>query len=96
MNLYYNTVSEKMKEVLLQLMQIPELSNFRLVGGTSLSLQLGHRKSVDIDLFTDKNADFNAISEALRNNFKDLSEYRIMNTEYRMSKSLRINELQTF
>lgn len=26
---------------------------FRLVGGTSLSLQLGHRMSTDIDLFTD-------------------------------------------
>lgn len=72
MNLFYNTISEKMKEVLLQLMQMPELSNFRLVGGTSLSLQLGHRKSVDIDLFTDKNADFNAISEAIKNNFNDI------------------------
>jgi Nucleotidyl transferase AbiEii toxin, Type IV TA system len=72
MNLYYNTISEKMKEVLLQLMHIPELSNFRLVGGTSLSLQLGHRKSVDIDLFTDRNADFNAISEAIKSNFKDI------------------------
>lgn len=27
--------------------------DFRLVGGTALSLQLGHRISVDIDLFTD-------------------------------------------
>lgn len=26
---------------------------FRLVGGTALSLQMGHRLSVDIDLFTD-------------------------------------------
>jgi len=29
------------------------LEGFRLVGGTALSLQLGHRISVDIDLFTD-------------------------------------------
>lgn len=28
------------------------LKNFVLVGGTALSLQLGHRKSIDIDLFT--------------------------------------------
>ena len=28
------------------------MENFRLVGGTALSLQLGHRISVDIDLFT--------------------------------------------
>ena len=34
-------------------MEMDLLNNFRLVGGTSLSLQLGHRVSVDIDLFTD-------------------------------------------
>lgn len=31
-----------------------KLYDFRLVGGTALSLQLGYRKSVDIDLFSDK------------------------------------------
>jgi hypothetical protein len=34
-----------------------ELSAFNLVGGTALSLKLGHRKSIDIDLFTDKDFD---------------------------------------
>lgn len=34
-------------------MNTKELDSFRLVGGTSLSLQLGHRESVDIDMFTD-------------------------------------------
>jgi hypothetical protein len=29
----------------------PEFSQLNLVGGTSLALQIGHRKSVDIDLF---------------------------------------------
>jgi len=32
-------------------MTVDEFSNLRLVGGTSLSLQIGHRKSIDIDLF---------------------------------------------
>lgn len=47
-------------------------SEFRLVGGTSLSLQLGHRISVDIDLFTDAeygSIDFNKIENYLNNNF---------------------------
>ncbi|HWR33516.1 MAG TPA: nucleotidyl transferase AbiEii/AbiGii toxin family protein [Chitinophagaceae bacterium] len=35
-----------------QLQAIPELKEFHLVGGTALSLQLGHRNSIDIDLFT--------------------------------------------
>lgn len=34
-------------------MQTEEFNNFRLAGGTGLSLQLGHRKSIDIDLFSD-------------------------------------------
>ena len=34
-------------------MKATEFNDFRLVGGTSLSLQIGHRLSIDIDLFTD-------------------------------------------
>ena len=43
---------------------------FRLVGGTSLSLQIGHRMSVDIDLFTDAaygTIDFEKIETFLTN-----------------------------
>ncbi len=35
-----------------QLPALPELGEFYLVGGTALALQLGHRNSIDIDLFT--------------------------------------------
>ncbi|WP_436485845.1 nucleotidyl transferase AbiEii/AbiGii toxin family protein [Chitinophaga sp. ARDCPP14] len=34
-------------------MNIADLSDFRLVGGTALSLLRGHRESVDIDMFCD-------------------------------------------
>jgi len=57
--LYVNTVSNNLFNVLNQLMQMEEFNQFRLVGGTALSLQLGHRISVDIDLFTD--ADYGSI-----------------------------------
>ena len=53
-------------------MNIPEFSTFRLVGGTSLSLRLGHRESVDIDLFTDSeygSIDFNELEIILQNLF---------------------------
>ena len=53
MKLYLNTVSGLLIDSLKKLMQIKEFNDFRLVGGTSLSLQLGHRESIDIDLFTD-------------------------------------------
>jgi hypothetical protein len=38
-------------ELLKKLMAFEPLRDFNLVGGTALALQLGHRKSVDIDLF---------------------------------------------
>lgn len=38
--------------ILKQLMQIPELKNFHLAGGTALALKFGHRKSADLDLFS--------------------------------------------
>ena len=36
-------------------MLIEEFSNMRLVGGTALALQIGHRKSIDLDLFGEVN-----------------------------------------
>jgi len=50
--LYWNTVTPLLRTVLDQLMVNLLFASFRLVGGTSLSLQLGHRISVDIDLFS--------------------------------------------
>lgn len=47
------TVSIPLLKALETLMQENILKDFRLVGGTALSLQLGHRLSLDIDLFTD-------------------------------------------
>ncbi|WP_164847822.1 nucleotidyl transferase AbiEii/AbiGii toxin family protein [Sandaracinomonas limnophila] len=49
---------------------------FRLVGGTALSLQIGHRESVDIDLFSDqeyKSINFEEIDNFLKQNFKYVS-----------------------
>lgn len=71
-NLYYNTVTPYLLKVLKQLMAAKEFEKFRLVGGTSLSLQIGHRLSVDIDLFTDAphgTIDFKTIDNYLSANF---------------------------
>src|ERR1700743_2978191 len=51
---------------------LPELKDFRLVGGTALSLLLGHRKSIDLDLFTDKPFDKDLIIPALEDAFGDI------------------------
>ena len=70
--LHYDTVSPLLRDILSQLMAQPEFTPFCLVGGTSLSLQLGHRVSIDIDLFTDApyaSLDFHAIQSKLRDMF---------------------------
>ena len=45
------TVQPTLLELLKSLMALESLNDFHLVGGTSLALQMGHRNSVDIDLF---------------------------------------------
>lgn len=63
--LYTETVEAGTLDLIKQLMRDKELSAFNLVGGTALSLQLGHRKSIDIDLFTDKDFDATSIARYL-------------------------------
>ena len=46
------TVERSTFELLKMLMNDERLSDFILAGGTNLALQIGHRKSVDLDLFT--------------------------------------------
>ena len=60
--LHYETITPATRELLKRLMSDDRLQGFVLVGGTSLALQMGHRLSVDLDLFTD--TDFN--EEVLR------------------------------
>lgn len=55
--LHYETIAPSTRELLNKLMSDERLKDYVLVGGTSLALQLGHRLSVDLDLFTD--TDFN-------------------------------------
>ncbi|MCW3805719.1 nucleotidyl transferase AbiEii/AbiGii toxin family protein [Plebeiibacterium marinum] len=72
MKIYKETVSDLLWETLNKLMNLKELESFRLVGGTSLSLLLGHRISIDIDLFTDseyKSIDFIEIDKVFQNSF---------------------------
>lgn len=49
--LYTQTVNSDLLGILKELMAEDLFRNFVLVGGTSLALQIGHRKSIDIDMF---------------------------------------------
>ena len=49
--LFLETVEPSTLSLLRKLQSLPELAATRLVGGTALALQLGHRVSVDLDVF---------------------------------------------
>ena len=83
--MYWNTVSPLLKQVLIDLMQEELFAPFRLVGGTSLILQIGHRVSVDIDLFTAADygsIDFKAIRSFLENKYPYCSSRNLDNVAF--------------
>jgi hypothetical protein len=90
--LYYNTVNDLLKNSLITLMNAPIFENFRLVGGTALSLQIGHRESIDIDLFSDADygtIDFEEIETFLRATFSCVNA---LNTPPALGKSYFIGD----
>ncbi len=50
--LHLSTINGSAYHTLLSLMEKDYLSDFALVGDTSLALRYGHRNSIDIDLFS--------------------------------------------
>lgn len=69
------TVTPDTLELLKALMSAPELSSLRLVGGTALALQYGHRVSVDLDLFGEVTIDKFELLSLLQG----LGEVRVIN-----------------
>jgi hypothetical protein len=63
------TVEPATLGLLKRMVALPELKQFRLVGGTALSLLFGHRKSIDLDLFTDQPLEKDILVSALEDNF---------------------------
>ncbi len=55
--------------LLKKLMSLPHLDQFFLVGGTALALKMGHRESIDLDLFTTQDFDKDDLLMLLREDF---------------------------
>jgi hypothetical protein len=68
--LHQETVDRSTLELLIRLQEKEYLKGFYLVGGTALALSMGHRMSVDIDLFSDFAFDAAAILENLSSDFR--------------------------
>ncbi len=63
------TVADDTLGLLRTLMQKDYLKEFYLVGGTSLSLQIGHRISIDLDMFTSTDFDPKELKMTLEDDF---------------------------
>ena len=84
--LSYQTVEPHTLELLRSLMALPLSSETRLVGGTSLALQYGHRNSVDLDFFGSLDDDLLAFRDCLEsisqvNVIKETKSIRIYNID---------------
>jgi hypothetical protein len=63
--LSFQSVEPHTLELLKAIMEEPLFQGMRLVGGTALALQYGHRKSIDLDFFGNCSADKAQYREAL-------------------------------
>lgn len=84
-HLYKSTLPSHSYALLEKLMTDEVLNDFYLVGGTALSLQINHRESIDIDLFSQKGFPANIIDnykcEQVINKFNNSIEVIISNTK---------------
>jgi hypothetical protein len=78
--LYKETVSPDILELIQTLQQDNIFEGFFLVGGTALSLQIGHRISFDIDLFSRTAFDSNVLLEYLEKKYNFSLQYIHTNT----------------
>ena len=68
--LQYQTIEPGTLQLLKSLQSMSMFQGLRLVGGTALALHLGHRKSIDLDLFGTMVADQLEIREALEDSHR--------------------------
>lgn len=87
--LQISTVTPDTLELLKHLQSMPELANTRLVGGTALAFHLGHRLSIDLDLFGA--FDQEIITETLR--AEEFDDFFIF-SESKVIKRYAINKIK--
>jgi len=74
------TVNQSTLELLTTLMKDPLLEDFFLVGGTALALQIGHRLSIDIDLFSQKPFDADQLLADIESRYPFQLNYQARHT----------------
>lgn len=73
-------VESRTLEVLMKLQSEPFLTGFHLAGGTGLALHIGHRISVDLDLFTLEDFNCESLIEQIKTSYDFQVDYIDKNT----------------
>jgi hypothetical protein len=80
-------------ELIRSLQSKPYLKDFYLVGGTALALYLGHRKSMDIDLFSNFDFDAFALLEQIQHDYSYELFFTASNTLKGVIKTINVDIL---
>ena len=78
--LHKETVDQATLDLLIQLQEKEYLEGFHLVGDSAVALRIGHRKSIDIDLFSDFSFDVASLLENLDADFDFNLDFSARNT----------------
>lgn len=90
-NLYLNILPEEQKKLFYLLSEQEWIDNFYLAGGTGLSLQTGHRQSIDFDFFTSHIFDNSKITNYMKNLGHVYLSSEAKNTLHLMINGLKIS-----
>jgi hypothetical protein len=96
--LYTETVEPGTLGLLKELMAQKELEQFRLAGGTALSLILGHRSSIDLDMFTDNTFDQELVAYTLADKYPSFSSKGIKSPRllFTYINNIKVDFVNTF
>ena len=87
------TVEKRTLDLIKLLMKDDVFMSFNLVGGTALALKLGHRKSIDIDLFTTSDFSSSDIASHLASTYQAKRIQTITNGVFCFVKGIKIDLL---
>jgi hypothetical protein len=80
-------------DLIKKMMADSRFQDFYLVGGTALALMIGHRKSIDIDLFTTKDFTSQEIADHLISTYNAINVQSIKNGVFCFANNIKIDVL---
>ena len=89
--LYTETVETGTLDLIKRFMLDEVFNEFRLVGGTALSLYIGHRISIDIDLFSDTDFDAAKLSEHLDSHYRAEKTQTLKNGAFSLVENIKVD-----